>query len=39
MDLFLSTIEKRKKQMKSFFDIPNTNDKILVEKAKEKGFL
>lgn len=39
MDLSLSTIEKRKKQMKFFFDIPNTNDKILVEKAKEKGFL
>lgn len=39
MDLSLSAIEKRKKQMKSFFDIPNRNDKILVEKAKEKGFL
>jgi DNA-binding NarL/FixJ family response regulator len=39
MDLSLSAIEKRKKQMKSFFDIPNRNDKILLEKAKEKGFL
>lgn len=39
IDLSLSAIEKRKKQMKSFFDIPNRNDKILIEKAKEKGFL
>lgn len=37
--LSLSAIEKRKKQMKQFFDIPNRNDKILLEKAKEKGFL
>jgi DNA-binding NarL/FixJ family response regulator len=39
MGLSLSAIEKRKKQMKQFFDISNTNDKILLEKAKEKGFL
>lgn len=39
MSLSLSAIEKRKKQMKLFFDIPNTNDKVLLEKAKEKGFL
>lgn len=39
MGLSLSAIEKRKKQMKHFFDIPNRNDKILLEKAKEKGFL
>lgn len=39
MGLSLSAIEKRKKQMKQFFDISNRNDKILLEKAKEKGFL
>lgn len=37
--LSLSAVEKRKKQMKQFFDISNRNDKILLEKAKEKGFL
>jgi DNA-binding NarL/FixJ family response regulator len=35
----LSAIEKRKRQMKQFFDVSNSNDKILLEKAKEKGFL
>jgi len=35
----LSAIEKRKRQMKQFFEVSNSNDKILIEKAKEKGFL
>jgi len=35
----LSAIEKRKRQMKQFFEVSNSNDKILLEKAKEKGFL
>jgi len=39
LGLSLSAVEKRKKQMKQFFDIPNRNDKILLEKAREKGFL
>ncbi|MFN2260919.1 MAG: response regulator [Psychroflexus sp.] len=39
MNLSLSSVEKRKKQIKLFFNIPDRNDKILIEKAKERGFL
>jgi len=39
IDLSISSIEKRKKQLKELFSITDGKDESLILKAREKGFL
>ena len=39
IDLSMSAIEKRKKQMKLLFSVDDGKDETLLEEARKKGFL
>lgn len=39
VDLSISSIEKRKKQLKALFDVTDGKDETLIQEARKKGFL
>ena len=39
LDISLSAIEKRKKQLREIFEVGDGQDETLLSKAREKGFV